>query len=123
MTPRVADVRPERVLPIVRDPHEPLVECWAKLGDDPRQGIAIIFVLAASEAVPRHDDCAAELVQIISGGQILAGLAIEETGKEVVAVLIEGRADVAPESGGKAVDHAGCRSRSRSAALRRAPQR
>jgi hypothetical protein len=58
---RVTHIDPHRCIPPVGDRRQPRIQRGPQIGDDIRQRIREVFVLAASEAVPRHDDVAAEM--------------------------------------------------------------
>ena len=67
---RIATRDAHRLVPAIGDLGEPRIERGAQLRDQIGQRIGEIFVFAAAEAVPRHDDAAAEqLVLRIAPGE------------------------------------------------------
>src|SRR6266849_2877411 len=60
MLSRIADVQAHCCVPTIGDGCKARIEGRPELGNHLRQRIAEILVLAASKAVPRHDDAAAK---------------------------------------------------------------
>src|SRR5215510_10942453 len=52
-------------VPAIGNRSEPAIERWSQRGDDRRQRMGKVLVLAAAEAMPRHHHRAAEAVAVL----------------------------------------------------------
>ena len=87
----------ERRIPLVGNACQPRIERLPQRLNDGRQRIAVVLILAASEAMPRHDHATAELrcrvVAVGEGGAVFDG---EKAAGRSVAILIESLGDAGP---------------------------
>src|SRR5215203_3890026 len=69
---------------------EPLIQSGAELGDERRQRVVKVLVLAPAEAVPRHHDTGAKApLLIVERGQLPAFLRRDELIQHCIALGVE----------------------------------
>jgi hypothetical protein len=94
---RKANVATHRRVPPVGDRRKMRIQGCAQVGNDVRQRITEIFIFSAAEAMPLHDDPAAEnVLRRIQLSQRVAFRRRQQTLDQRVALLIEVFGDLPP---------------------------
>src|SRR6266704_4898115 len=97
MVVRIANPDSHRGIPAVRDRRKLSVKRFTKALDEAGERVVEVFILAASEAVPSHDDAAAEYGLLrIQSGESPAFVGRENALKQSATLLVQILPDLLP---------------------------